>query len=92
MSKDQLNAEEKEILRAYEAGELKPLKDSKKKMAQYQQVAKHTLRKSKNINIRLPERDLQRIKAIAAEKGLPYQTLISSLLHQYSTKQKRQEL
>lgn len=90
MSKDQLNAEEKEILNAYETGELKSLRDSKKRMTQYQQAAKYTLQKSKSINIRLPERDLQHLKAIAAEKGLPYQTLISSLLHQYTNKRKDQ--
>ena len=86
MPKYQLNDEEKEILRAYEAGELKPVKNASKKIAEYQQAAKYTLQKSKSINIRLAERDLQHLKAIAAEKGLPYQTLISSLLHQYATK------
>jgi len=42
MSKDQLNTEEKEILEAYEAGKLKPVKDSKKRMDEYQQTAKYT--------------------------------------------------
>lgn len=47
MSKEQLNEEEKEIRRAYEAGELTPLRDSKKRMAEYQAAARYTLRKEK---------------------------------------------
>jgi predicted DNA binding CopG/RHH family protein len=49
-------------------------------------AAQTTLGKTKNINIRLSEKDLQKIKVLAAQKGLPYQTLISSLLHQFSSK------
>ncbi len=81
-----LNKEEKEILEDFEKGEMKSVKEAEKES--YVKQAQNTLKKSKNINIRISERDLQKIKAIAARKGLPYQTFISSLLHQYSAKKK----
>jgi len=61
------------------------VKNLKKEIARYQEVARYTLAKTRTINIRLSEKDLQKVKAKAAEKGLPYQTFIGSLLHQYST-------
>ena len=57
---------------------------SKSNKNRYQSYAKNTLNKSRNINIRLTEKDLTRVKSKAVEKGIPYQTLISSLLHQYA--------
>ncbi|MDP3900814.1 MAG: antitoxin [bacterium] len=84
MSNIKMNKEEKEILEAFELDKLKRVKGVEKEKIRYQQYARQTLRKSRNINIRLSERDLQKIRALAAEKGLPYQTFISSLLHQAS--------
>ena len=80
----ELDKSEKKLLKDFEAGEFRSIKSTKKETSRYRQYAQNTLSKRKNINIRLAESDLQRIKALAAEKGLPYQTLISSLLHQYS--------
>ncbi len=85
-----LNKEEKTILKDFETGKLKSIRDAEEKVKSYSEYADYTLRKSRNINIRLSERDLHKIKAIAAEKGVPYQTLISSLVHQYS-KQRSKE-
>lgn len=51
-----------------------------------QQIARTTLNKTRNINIRLSERDLYRLKAKAAEEGIPYQTLASSILHKSTAK------
>jgi len=72
---------EKEIQDSYEAGKWKSVKNiaiHKKRLAT---VARETLKKNKVITIRLPERDLVRIKARAAQEGMPYQTYISSLIH-----------
>ena len=80
----ELNKEEKELLKNFESGDFESVKDLKKEVGRYQGFAKNTLNKTRNINIRLSDRDIQKIKAIAAQKGLPYQTMISSLLHQYS--------
>lgn len=78
----ELEKEEKIIEADYVASKLKSTA-TKKDLAKYQKYAQFTLEKTRNINIRLPEKDLLRIKAKAAEKGLPYQTLVSSVLHQY---------
>jgi len=80
-----LDKEEKEILAAVERGEFvsKPL--SKKELGNLRQAARNTLAKNKTISIRISERDLLRLKAKAAEEGMPYQTLISSSLHKLVT-------
>jgi len=87
-----LNKEEEKILADYEAGRLKRVKGVEKEKIRYRQYAKQTFSKSRVINIRLSERDLQRIKALATERGLPYQTFISSLLHQYSSKKMKEPI
>lgn len=86
MKKDTLGPEEQSIIQDFESGEMVSVPNLKREKTRYQQKANYTLKKAKSINIRLPERDLQHLKEIAAEKGLPYQTLISSLLHQYAAK------
>ena len=83
MKKPTLDSEEKEILASYERDEWRPVKDSKTEIARLQQYARNTLQKNKRINIRLAERDLVGIQARAIEEGMPYQTLISSVLHKY---------
>lgn len=80
----ELNKNEKRILKDFEEGKFKKAPASKKEIALYRQYAKETLNKSKNINIRISHKDLQKIRAQAIEKGIPYQTLVSSILHQYS--------
>lgn len=81
-----LDRAERDILRAYEAGEFRPIPDMKTAVERYRQYATSTVRKPRSINIRIGDRDLQRIKALAAEQGVPYQTLISALIHQHSEK------
>ena len=83
----ELDKDEKNILKSVESGAWKSVKGVRRELNRYRLTARTTLGKSRNINIRLSEGDLQRVKAIAASKGLPYQTLISSVVHQYSTKQ-----
>jgi len=79
-----LTAEEKEIEKAIEAGKYEVVDDLDNLKKVYQQAAKNTLAKLKNINIRLSSRDLEKLKTKAAESGLPYQTLAASILHQFS--------
>ena len=83
MKKIILDQEEKDILDAFDKGEFKPVKNKKAEMARLRQYAVNTMQKNKRINIRLSERDLFGIQARATEEGLPYQTLISSILHKY---------
>lgn len=84
MKDPMLDAEEKEILESFERGEWVPVKDMKKWRAELQEAARNTLRKEKRINIRLSAKDLFDIQAAAAEEGMPYQTLISSIIHKYA--------
>ena len=78
---DKLNAEELEILEAYHSGKLQGAPVSELMML----AAKKTLKKNKNINIRISENDLESIKMLAAREGMPYQTLIGSILHKYAS-------
>jgi predicted DNA binding CopG/RHH family protein len=81
-----LEKDEEQILAAVESGEFESVLDfdaGKKKLRQY---AKNTLNKTRNINIRISERDLQRLKAKAIEEGIPYQTLAASILHKTAIK------
>lgn len=76
-----LDKDEQELLEAFEAGEFISADDFKAEKKRLQEVAKNTLNKTRNINIRLSERDLYKLKAKAIEEGIPYQTLASSILH-----------
>lgn len=51
--------------------------------AHLQQIARNTTAKNKTITVRISERNLMRLKAAAAREGVPYQTLVSSLIHKY---------
>ena len=58
-------------------------KNLKKKKSDYSKYPKNTFLKNKRINIRISEKDLTNLKAKSLEEGVPYQTLISSVLHKY---------
>lgn len=77
----ELDKEEQEILDSVERGEWKPVKNLAAEKRRLRQIARNTLNKTRNINLRLSERDLQKLKAKAIKEGLPYQTLASSVLH-----------
>ena len=78
-----LDKEEKEILKAFETGKLKKSKNIKKQIAQHKVIAEATFKKDARINIRLSSRDLRSLQARALKEGIPYQTLVSSVLHKY---------
>lgn len=82
----ELDKTEKKILKDFEENSLKSVKNKKSEMGRYRVAAKATLHRVRNINLRLSERDLQKIKAKAAEKGIPYQTLVTSILHEYTSR------
>ena len=75
--------EEKAIIDAYEKGEIKLSTPSKKEIEMIQATAKKTLIKDKRITIRLYDHDYQGIQKKALEMGVPYQTLISGIIHRY---------
>jgi predicted DNA binding CopG/RHH family protein/uncharacterized DUF497 family protein len=80
-----LDADEKELLDSVERGEWKSAKGGKRERAGYSRYAKATFRKDRRLNIRLSSKDLEAIQKRALAEGLPYQTLIASLLHKYAS-------
>jgi predicted DNA binding CopG/RHH family protein len=82
MKEIQLDQEEMEILEAFESGEYESvLTDERKKEIEHSAAA--TFKKDKRINIRLSGRDLSAIQRRALEEGIPYQTLVASIIHKY---------
>ena len=79
-----LDAYEEEVLLAFEAGKLKSVA-SKSELAKFKAAARSTAVKDKRVNIRLSSGDLSDIQVKALEEGVPYQTLIASVLHKYVT-------
>lgn len=79
-----LDKEEKQLLEDFEKGVLVSI--GKNKIKQYQTYATVTLNKTRNINIRLSEKDVLKLKTKAIETGIPYQTLVSSILHRFVSK------
>ncbi len=79
-----LNQEEKEILKSYDNDEWVSVANPTD-MARYKLAAKNTFKKDKRVNIRMSEMDLELLQERALIEGLPYQTLMSSVLHKYVT-------
>ncbi len=78
-----LDREEREILEAFESGTLKRSEKAAGTQHRHQEYAEAMLKKDARINIRLPSRDLQRLQKKAIAEGIPYQTLVASILHKY---------
>jgi len=78
------DAYEAEILKAFEEGKLKSVA-SKAELERLKSAARATAMKDRRVNIRLSSIDLNDIQAKALEEGVPYQTLIASVLHKYVT-------
>ncbi len=78
-----IDQEEKDLMESIERDEWQQVKnfDQEKKMAMV--AARNTLRKDKRINLRLTQKDYNQIQIRAVEEGIPYQTLISSIVHRY---------
>ena len=74
---------ESEMLEAYEKGELTSIAPSKAELEKFRSAARETFVKDRRVNIRLSSLDLMDIQARALEEGIPYQTLIASVLHKF---------
>jgi len=81
----ELTKEEQGLLDEVEKGEWKSVPNLMDEKKRFQEIARNTLNKTKNINIRLSERDLSRLKRKATEEGIPYQTLAASILHKFTS-------
>lgn len=82
MTKSKYDSDEQELLEAYESGEFESDLDSDRR-EYVAKAAEDTFKKDKRINIRISSRDLEALQRRALEEGLPYQSLVSSVLHKY---------
>ena len=78
-----LDSEEKRILEAFDSGKLKPVKNRARELARHRKVAEATFIKDSRINIRISSKDLRALQKRALAEGMPYQTLVSSVLHKF---------
>lgn len=83
MEKYKLDPEEHDLLDSIEKGEWEPIKNMKAEIRRYAEYARRTLKKDQRISIRMPKHDLVGLKTKAVDEGMPYQTLIASILHKY---------
>jgi predicted DNA binding CopG/RHH family protein len=78
-----LDDEEQQLIESLERDEWDPITDRETAVSQAIAVAQATLKKDRRMNVRISERDLKGLKARAAEEGIPYQTLVTMVLHKY---------
>lgn len=83
MDNYQLDKEEQGLLSSIERGEWKPVKNMTTEIRKYAEYAKNTLKKALRISIRISKQDFIGIQKKAVEEGIPYQTLITSVVHKY---------
>ena len=81
----ELDRYESQVLSAYESGKLKPTVTSEAALRRYREYARATLTKNRRVNIRVSTQDISDIQARAVEEGMPYQTLMASVLHKFAT-------
>lgn len=79
-----LDLEERELLESFERGEWQPIPNQADELERYQRYAKETFKKDKRVSVRLSSRDWETIRKRALAEGIPYQTLIASVLHKYA--------
>jgi predicted DNA binding CopG/RHH family protein len=83
MGKVRLDSEETKLLDSYDAGEWRSIEGWEPEAERYRQYARATFGKEKRVNIRISSQDLEGIQKRAFEEGIPYQTLIASIIHKY---------
>ncbi|MBI5235212.1 MAG: antitoxin [Deltaproteobacteria bacterium] len=81
--KIKLDKEERELLKSIESGQWRSVKNLDAEIRRARDIAGNTLRKDKRVNIRLSFMDLEGLRKKAFEEGIPYQTLMASVLHKY---------
>lgn len=83
MKKLKLDKEEQDLVASFERGEWRSVPNLEQEKKKYQEIAAATFRKDRRVNIRISSKDLIGLQKRALEEGIPYQTLISSILHKY---------
>lgn len=82
---NKLDLSERKILDSVERGEWRSVADLERQRLQYENYAKATIKKDRRIHIRLPQKDLETLQTMALEEGIPYHTLIASILHNFAS-------
>lgn len=85
MTELKLDKDELELLASYEQDEWKSAKSVKEQTEKYRAYARATFKKDKRVNIRISSKDLASLQKRAIREGVPYQTLIASVLHKYAS-------
>lgn len=80
---DRLSAEERDILERFDRGDLRSVPNVQDEIQAAREAARQTFNKTKRVNLRVTERDFNLAHARAREEGIPYQTLLSSVIHKY---------
>ena len=83
MVRSEMSTEEREILEKFERGELRTASSVEHEIETARQAARNTFNKTRRVNLRITERDFSLAHARAREEGIPYQTLLSSVIHKY---------
>ena len=83
MGQIKLDREEAELLDSFEAGEWRSIDGLEAEIQEYREYARATFKKDRRVNIRISSKDLEGIQKRALEEGIPYQTLMASILHKY---------
>ncbi len=78
-----LDQDEKELLESFEREEWRSVAGGEAEFQRYREYARATFKKDRRVNIRISSKDLEAIQKRALEEGIPYQTLIASILHKY---------
>ena len=76
---------ENQILKDFEEGHLVSVDNVTEELAKAKKAAENFIKRDSRINIRLSPSDLSKVRKIAVEEGMPYQTLLSSLIHKFVT-------
>jgi predicted DNA binding CopG/RHH family protein len=79
------DVDETQLLASFDAGQWQPVKPQASENLRYKHMASNALAKNRRVNIRISAMDLEGMQARAAQEGLPYQTLIASVLHKYAS-------
>jgi len=82
---------ERELLKSVESGEWRSVAKIDSELKRYREYARATFKKDRRVNIRISSQDLDALQKRALREGIPYQTLISSILHKYVSGRMREE-
>ena len=91
-AKSGLSDEEKGVLESYDRAEWHSIEGLAAEKHRYQEYARNTFRKDARVNIRISSKDLEALRKRAVEEGIPYQTLIASILHKYASGRLKERL